>query len=310
MLRSRRFLFAALALLGSLVGMGLAAPATLADNTVTGTLAASPNPSAGESQLWTFIGPADGSAVTLTLKYAPNGNTVDRTGNRYDSLVGFNIYGDNGTLFQQSTLVSAGVQQQSFQSTSTHQYTVQVASYIEDSPVTYSLAIQNATLSGQPTVTPTPNVLTPQPTSTPAPTVTPLPGVTGASTAVAIAPNTVPLSPGVLARAGDSVQGSLTGALINTVHDYQVTATPDGSAITLRLSAQQPNIIAGSLAGINVYQMQGGVKVLIAVGLPAPENAGTSVAIFPGDSHGFGNFLAEVYNGAPGMTLDYTLVRR
>lgn len=310
MLRSRRFLFAALALLASLVGMGLAAPATLADNTVTGTLGASPDSSTGESQLWTFLGPADGSTVTLTLRYAPNGNTVDRTGHIFDSLVGFNIYGDDGTLFHQSTLIGTGVQQQSFQSTSTHQYTVQVASYIEDAPVTYSLAIQNATLSGQPTVTPTPNVLTPQSTSTLAPTVTPLPVVTGSSPSVAIAPNAVPLSPGVLARAGDSVQGSLTGALISTVHDYQVTATPDGSAITLRLSAQQRGIIAGSLAGLNVYQMQGDVKVLIAVGLPAPENADTSVAIFPGDSHGFGNYIAEVYNGAPGVTLDYTLTRR
>jgi hypothetical protein len=308
--RSRRFFFAALALLASLVGMGLAAPATLADNTVTGTLAASPNPSTGESQLWTFIGPADGSTVTLTLKYAPNGTTVDRTGNSYDSLVGFNIYGDDGTLFHQSTLIAAGVQQQSFQSTSAHQYTVQVANYIEDSPVTYSLAIQNATLSGQPTPTPTPNVLAQPPSSTPAPTVTPLPVVTGSSPAVAIAPSTVSLSPGVLARAGDSVQGSLTGALINTVHDYQVTATANGSAITLRLTAQQRGVIAGSLAGLNVYQMQGGVKVLIAVGLPAPENADTSVAIFPGDSHGFGNYIAEVYNGDPGVVLDYTVTRQ
>lgn len=310
MLHSRRFLFAALALLVSVVGMGLAAPSTWADNTVTGTLPPSPNPSTGESQLWTFLGPADGSTVTLNLTYSPNGNTVDRTGHTFDSLVSFNIYGDDGALFRQSTLVGTGVQQQSFQSTSTHQYTVQVASYIEDSPVTYSLAIQNATLSGQPTATPTPNALATQPTSTPVPTVTPLPALTGSGSAGARVPSTVPLSPGVLARAGDSVQGSLTGALINTVRDYQVTATPDGSAITLRLTGQQRGIIAGSLAGINVYQMQGGVKVLIAVGLPAPENADTSVAIFPGDSHGFGNYIAEVYNGDPGVRLDYSLTRQ
>ncbi|HEV7216610.1 MAG TPA: hypothetical protein VGP33_15985 [Chloroflexota bacterium] len=308
--RSRRFFFAAFALLASLAGMGLAAPATLADNTVTGTLAASPNPSTGESQLWTFIGPADSSTVTLTLTYAPNGNTVDRTGNSYDSLVGFNIYGDDGTLFRQSTLLGTGVRQQSFQSTSTHQYTVQVANYIEDSPVTYSLAIQNATLSGQPTATPTANPLAVQPTSTAAPTVTPLPVVTGAGTSAGLPPSTVPLSPSVLARPGDSVQGSLTGALINTVRDYQVNATPNGSAITLRLTAQQRGIIAGSLAGLNVYQMQGGVKVLIAVGLPAPENADTSVVVFPGDSHGFGNYIAEVYNGDPGGVLDYTVTRQ
>lgn len=306
MLRSRRFLFGFMALVAMLAGLGLATPATLADNTVTGTLAASPGLGVGESALWSFIGPADGSTVTLTLTYSPNGNTVDATGHTYDTLVSFNIYGDDGTLFRQSTLTGTGVQTQSFQSTSTHQYTVQVASYIEDSPVSYSLAVQGATLSGQTTPTPTPNVLTPQPTSTPVPTVTPLPSAANSGSV----PDTAPLLPGVLASTGDSVQGSLTGALINTLQDYQVSATPDGSAITLRLTAQQTGVIAGSLAGINVYQMQGGVKVLMAVGLPAPENADVSVAVFPGDSHGYGDFIAEVYNGDPGVTLTYTLTRQ
>ncbi|GEM_PF-5529833 len=306
MLRSRRFLFGFMALVAMLAGLGLAAPATLADNTVSGTLAASPGVGVGESALWSFIGPADGSTVTLTLTYSPSGNTVDATGHTYDTLVGFNIYGDDGTLFHQSTLTGTGVQTQSFQSTSTHQYTVQVASYIENSPVSYSLAIQGATLSGQATPTPTPNILTPQPTSTPVPTVTPLPSAANSGSV----PETAPMLPGVLTNPGDSVQGSLTGALINTLQDYRVSATPDGSAITLRLSAQQTGVIAGSLAGINVYQMQGGVKVLMAVGLPAPENADVSVAVFPGDSHGYGDFIAEVYNGDPGVTLNYTLTRQ
>jgi hypothetical protein len=306
MFRSRRFLLAIMALVATLFGLGLVVPATLADNTVTGKLAASPNPATAESDLWTFLGPADGSTVSLTLTYSPNGDAVDSSGSTFDSLVRVNIYGDDGKLFGQSTRTGSGVQQWSFASTSVHQYTAQVASYVESSPVTYSLAITNATLAGQPTATPTPNYLTPQPTSTPVPTVTPLPlpavSGTGAETA--------PILPGTLARPGDSVQGSLTGALINTLQDYQVTATPDGSAITLRLTAQQPGIIAASLAGVNVYQMQGGVKVLIAVGLPAADNADVSVAVFPGDSHGYGGFIAEVYNGDPGITVNYTLTRQ
>jgi hypothetical protein len=306
MLRFRRLLAVSIALLVALGGLALVAPITLADNTVTGKLAASPNPSIGESDLWTFIGPADGSTVSLTLTYSPNGDTMDRTGHTFDSLVGFNVYGDDGTLFAQSRLTGTGVQQWSFQSTSAHQYTVQVSNYIENTGITYSLAAQGVSLAAQAVATPTPNVLTPQPTVTPAPTATPLPSVAS----VGGAPHTTPLQPEVLAKAGDSVQGSLVGALINTVQDYQVSATPDGSAITLRLTAEQPGIIAGALAGVNVYQMQGGVKVLIAVGLPAADNANVSVAVFPGNSHSYGDFIAEVYNGSPGATMTYTLTRQ
>lgn len=306
MLRFRRLFAVAIALLIALAGVAWAAPITLADNTVTGKLAASPNPSVGESDLWTFVGPADGATISLTLTYSPNGNTTDVTGHTYDSLVGFNVYGDDGTLFGQSHLTGTGVQQWSFQSTSVHQYTVQVSNYIENTGISYSLAAQGVNLTAQAVATPTPNVLTPLPTVTPAPTATPLPAAAG----VGGAPNTTPLQPGVLAKAGDSVQGSLVGALIDTVRDYQVPATPDGSAITLRLTAQQPGIIAGALAGVNIYQMQGGVKVLIAVGLPAPDNANISVAIFPGNSHGYGPFIAEVYNGSPGATMTYTLTRQ
>ena len=303
MFRPRRLIFAIIALLAALATVALAAPASLADNTVTGKLAPSPGLGKVSADLWTFQSPSDDSTVTVVLTYSPNGATVDpATGHTYDNLVNFNVYGDDGTLFGQSTLTGTGVQQWHFQSTSVHQYTVQVASYTQASPVTYTLA-------GQPTATPTANPLAPVATSTPYPTVTPLPAVNGAGTAPA-ASTTTPLQPGVLAKAGDSVQGSLTGALINAVQDYQVTATPNGSAITLRLTAQQPGIIASSLAGINVYQMQGGVKVLMAVGLPAPENANVSVAVFPGDSHGYGNFVAEVYNGSPGAALTFTLTRQ
>ncbi|MGI8914410.1 MAG: hypothetical protein ACR2JY_11630 [Chloroflexota bacterium] len=307
MLPTRRLLFASIALVAALAGLVLAAPATLADNTVTGKLAASPGMGKVEADLWTFLAPADGSRVTVSLTYSPNGSTVDpATGHTFDTLVNFNVYGDDGKLFAQSTLTGTGAQQWSFQSTSVHQYTVQVASYLQASPVTYSLSIQNATLAAQPTATPTPNVLLPRPTSTPLATVTPLP----ATTDIGTGPVVTPLLPGVLAKAGDSVQGSLTGALINTVQDFQIAATPDGSAITIQLTAQQTGVIAGSLAGINVYQMQGGVKVLFAVGLPAPENADVSIAVFPGDSHGYGDFIAEVYNGSPGVTLNYTLTRK
>jgi hypothetical protein len=308
--RPRRPFFLIIALLATLATLALAVPASLADNTVTGKLAPSPGLGKVSADLWTFQSPSNGSTVTVVLTYSPNGDQVDPpTGHTFDNLVNFNVYGDDGSLFGQSTRTGTGVQQWSYQSTSVHQLTVQVASYIQSSPLTYSLSITNASLVGQPTATPTANPLAPVATSTPLPTVTPLPATSGIGTAPAVS-TTTPLQPGVLAKAGDSVQGSLTGALINAVQDYQVTATPNGSAITLRLTAQQPGIVASSLAGINVYQMQGGVKVLIAVGLPAPDNANVSVAVFPGDSHGYGNFIAEVYNGSPGTALNYTLTRQ
>lgn len=301
----RRVVAAVLAIVVALAAVALAAPATFADNTVTGTLAASPNPSTGVFNYWTFLGPTNGSTVTLTLTYSPNGTTLDRTNNTYDSLVGFNVYGDDGTLFGQSTLTGTGVRSWSFQSNSAHQYTVQVENYIENSPVQYSLAATGVSLAAQPTATPTPNYLAPQPTITPAPTVTPLPS----SGVGSLAPTTT-LQSGVLAKSGDQVQGHLVGALINTVADYQVTATADGSPITLQLTAQQGSVIGSALAGVNVYQMQGGVKVLIAVGLPSANNPDISVATFPGAAHGYGDFIAEVYNGSPGSAMDYTLTRQ
>jgi hypothetical protein len=304
MLRSsylpRLLVVGAMALLGVLTF----APRTLADNAVTGTLGPSPNTSTPTFQLWSFIGPSDGSTVTLTLTYSPNGSGVDpATQKTYDNLIGFNVYGDDGSLFGQSTLVGAGHRTWSFVSTtSVHQYTAQVFNYVESSGATYTLTAQNTTLAAAVTPTATANPFAPQPTPTIPATPTPLP--------VSGNPGGTVAPVGSLSAAGSSVQGQLTGTLLNATRDYTVPGTVDGSSINLLLSGSPANLLSTTLACVNVYQLQGGVKVLIAVGLPPLSNPNVCAVSFPGGEGGYGPFIAEVYNGDPGVTLSYTLTRQ
>jgi hypothetical protein len=304
-----------------------AAPRVAADNTVQGKLAPSPNPATPSAELWDFSGPGDGSTVTLTLTYTPNGSGVDApTGRSFDQLIGFNVYGEDGQLFGHSTLTSPGTATWSFQSTSVHQYSVQVFNYAESSPVSYTLAAQHATLAVQPTPTPTPNFLVP-PTA-PTPAVTPAAVSTAAPPAVstpavaqmppsaappaAASPSLQPgasVQPGVLAKAGDQVHGHLVGTLAGATQEYRVTPTANGSSITLTLSAAQGTLIEDVEATINVYQMEGGVKVLIAVGLPEINNPTVASLTFAGGANGYGDYLADVTNSAPGQPLDYTITR-
>ncbi|MCL5946401.1 MAG: hypothetical protein M1298_00045 [Chloroflexi bacterium] len=301
MLRLRRFVLAALSV-GVLVG-GLAffAVPSFADNAESGTLPPSPNPSTPEAAYYVFTGPAD-NQVTITLTYSPNA-IIDSTGHPFDSLVGFNVYGDNGVLFGKSGLVSPGDRSWNFMSTSdVHQYTVQVFNYAESQGVSYTLSLQGATIAPAVTPTPTANPLVVPAVVTPLPTPTPLP-------AVPLAAPTPQILPETLMAPGQHVSGSLVGDVVSTLQDIPVTGTSNGSSITLTLTAQESNLIQDGLAGFNVYQMQGGVKVLIAVALPPTIGAPAVTVTFPGATNGYGDFLAEIYNGQPGATLHYTLTR-
>lgn len=312
-----------------------AAPRAAAASTVQGKLAPSPAPATPAADLWNFAGPGDGSTVTLTLTYAPNGIGVDApTGRSFDQLIGFNVYGEDGQQFGHSTVMSVGTATWSFQSTSVHQYGVQVFSYVESTPVTYTLTADNTTLVAPVTPTPTPNVLVPRvppaaPTVTAPPPPAPSPALPAPAAAsapasvaqmapppAAVSPAPVspaapapPVTAGVLAKAGDQVQGQLVGALTGAKVQYRVVPTTDGSPITLRLSATQGALIQNIEATVDVYQMQGDVKVLIAVGLPEMGNFSVASVTFPGGANGYGDYLAVITNSAPGQPLDYTLAR-
>jgi hypothetical protein len=278
-----------------IVGLATTTSVSLADNTVTGSLAVSPNYYTPIFDMWAFVGPSNGSTVTLTLTYSPSYND-------FDSKVGFNVYGDDGTLFGQGVLVASGTKRWSFQSTSRHQYAVQVFNYDLAGGVTYSLAAKGVDLVKPVTPTPTP---TPSPIPiAPAPTVAPVAPSTSIPT-----PTPVPIS-GSLAGPGSPVHGHLVGSLTGAVADYRLPNTPTGSSITLELSAVQGSLISGAQAGVNVYQVQGSVRVLVAVGLPSVTNSAVSELTFQVGNSAYGAYVAEVYNGAPGAALDYTLTRR
>lgn len=321
---------AALAL-ATLVLSLVVAPRAAAAGSVQGKLAPSPNPATPAAALWHFGGPGDSSTVTLTLTYSPSGNAVDApTGHTFDQLIGFNVYGEDGQLFGSSTLESAGTATWSFQSTSVHQYDVKVFSYVESSPVTYTLAPDNTTVTAPVTPTPTPSVLVPRvpaaaptvaATNPPASAVSSAPPTPTASSSSIVqlaplpaaappGPAAPPPTAGVLAKAGDQVQGRLVGAITGATAQYRVVPPADGSSITLRLSAQQGTLIQNLEATLDVYQMQGGVKVLIAVGLPMLGNFSVASVTFPGGANGYGDYLAVITNSAPGQPLDFTLARR
>ncbi len=283
-----------LAALVLIAGLAMAVPPSLADNAVKGALAVSPDYSTPIFNMWGFIGPTDGSTVALTLTYSPGGGD-------FDSKVGFNVYGDDGRLFGQGGLQGSGTKQWGFQSNSQHQYAVQVFNYDLTGGVTYSLSAKGVDLFSLATPTPTPS---PTPNVSANATVAPL-----APSSVIPTPTPVPLT-GSLASAGSQVHGHLVGSLTGAVADYSLANTPRGSSITLQLAALQGTLISGVQAGVNVYQVSGAVRVLVAVGLPSVDNAAVSVAIFQAGNSAYGSYVAEVYNSAPGAPLDYTLTRK
>jgi hypothetical protein len=236
---------------------------------------------AGSFGYYRIESPGTEDVVNIRVTFVP-GDPATMTG------VGFNLYGDQGTLLGEGDRrEEPGLVELMYSSDTAETWLVQVYNYIPEHTVWFEIVAEGLPVEPVEAPTPVEPVVTPTPVE---PVVTPTPVEPEPELDQGLAPDT-------------TISGTLTGSRAGAFDLYEFAYPGDDSDVTITLQFWPSDPALNPRIGFNIYSPTGR-RVAEATERFEP---GRKVATLSRDSAG--DYLIQVYNYNEDVTIEYNLSR-